>query len=435
MFIVKTNENIFMQIEKQIEKPSKQTLKQFSNKGSSKGSGQSSNQLAKRTLSLLLILFSVCSLKLCAEDSSPAQAQVKREKFVAEAKKYVGTPYQLGAVGPDKFDCSGLVYFVAREAIGVQLPRTSKALYSYCKIVPDSKKEVGDLLFFKTNSSAAVTHVGIYIGNNQFISAISDGPNVGVIISSLNQPYWKPKYVACGQFLKPGTGGDTGSAGGASGENFDDGDTGGQVATSGKRTGDGKAENSNSNPAEKKVSSFKGSSFYKPDASVLDALTMDAALFVGWSLISPNEFMLKWRGVDFQSNVRFSKWFLEPGLGFSLKYNHGLGLFQLPILLSATVNDYLRFYAGPVFSFGDATMVNSDKKISPSVFPGILGISLSTPSFNVSKAKVQVVQDISYTVFNKVDNSALSFVESLSAGLVLFTGVRVTLGMGSLLGK
>ncbi len=404
MFIVKSNENIVMQILKSSEK--------------------SSNQVAKRLLLLLLILFSVCSLKLCAEDSTPAQAQVKREKFVAEAKKYVGTPYQLGAVGPDKFDCSGLVYFVAREAIGVQLPRTSKALYSYCKIVPDNKKEVGDLLFFKTNSSAAVTHVGIYIGNNQFISAISDGPNVGVIISSLNQPYWKPKYVACGQFLKPGTGG-----------NSDDGDTGGEVAASGKRTGDGKAENSKSNPTEKKVSSFKGSSFYNPDASILDALTMDAALFVGWSLISPNEFMLKWRGLDFQSNVRFSKWFLEPGLGFSLKYNHGLGLFQLPILFSATVNDYLRFYAGPVFSFGDATMVNSDKKISPSIFPGILGISLSTPSFNVSKAKVQVVQDISYTVFNNPDNSALSFVESLSAGLVLFTGVRVTLGMGAFLGK
>ena len=166
----------------------------------------STDKFAKRTLACLLVLFSVCCLKLCAETVTPAQAQVAREKFVAESKKYVGCPYVYGAVGPDKFDCSGLIYYVARESINMQLPRTSRALYSYCRIVPDKEKEIGDLLFFKTNNSAPITHVGIYIGHNQFISAISDGPNTGVIISSLNQDYWKPKYVACGQFIKSGKG-------------------------------------------------------------------------------------------------------------------------------------------------------------------------------------------------------------------------------------
>ena len=85
---------------------------------------------AKRTLSLMLLVFCLCCVKLCAEDTSPAEAQVMREKFVAESKKYVGSPYVLGAVGPDKFDCSGLVYFCARESIQKQLPRTAKALYN-----------------------------------------------------------------------------------------------------------------------------------------------------------------------------------------------------------------------------------------------------------------------------------------------------------------
>ena len=66
---------------------------------------------AKKTLSLMLLVFCLCCVRLCAQDTSPAEAQVMREKFVAESKKCVGSPYVLGAVGPDKFDCSGLVYY------------------------------------------------------------------------------------------------------------------------------------------------------------------------------------------------------------------------------------------------------------------------------------------------------------------------------------
>ena len=161
---------------------------------------------AQRILFLLIMLFSMCCLKLCAEDAfvTPAQAKENREKFVALSKQYVGCPYVYGAVGPSSFDCSGLIYYVARESIKVQLPRTAKAIYNYCRIVDDVDREIGDLLFFKTTSSGTISHVGIYIGNKQFISAISDGPNTGVIVSSLNQDYWKARYVCTGQFIKSG---------------------------------------------------------------------------------------------------------------------------------------------------------------------------------------------------------------------------------------
>ena len=104
----------------------------------------------------------------------------------------------------------------------------------------------------------------------------------------------------------------------------------------------------------------------------------------------------------------------------------------MPLMFSATVNDYFRFYAGPVISFGNARMMVTDEDIKPSFFPGVIGVSFSTPSVNIGKIKGQVVQDISYTVYNKPDNSALSFTNSISAGLVFFTGIRVTLGVGSL---
>ena len=373
------------------------------------------NPLANRTLIVFTILFSICCLKLCAEDISPAQAQVNREKFVAESKKYVGCPYVYGATGPDSFDCSGLIYYVANQALGLQLPRTSKAMYSFCKVVPKEKMEEGDLLFFKTNNTASITHVGIYIGGSQFISAISDGPNSGVIISSLDQEYWKPKYVGCGQFLASGK--DKSST---VKRNFDDEKS---FNSSNSKTAKKSAQKSNTN--------FAGSSFYNPDVDFLDSLTFDGIVACGWSLFSPNEFMLKWRGLNFETNVRISKWVLEPGFGFGIRYNYGINVVQIPLIFSATLNDYVRFYAGPVITFGNPKMISTEKEISSSFFPGILGVTFSTPSFSINKAKVQFIQDVSYTVFNNPDNAALSFIESASAGIVMFTGIKVTLGMGA----
>ena len=373
------------------------------------------NPLANRTLIVFTILFLICCLKLCAEDISPAQAQVNREKFVAESKKYVGCPYVYGATGPDSFDCSGLIYYVANQALGLQLPRTSKAMYSFCKVVPKEKMEEGDLLFFKTNNTASITHVGIYIGGSQFISAISDGPNSGVIISSLDQEYWKPKYVGCGQFLASGK--DKSSS---VKRNFDDEKS---VNSSDSKTAKKSAQNSNTN--------FAGSSFYNPDVDFLDSLTFDGIVACGWSLFSPNEFMLKWRGLNFETNVRISKWVLEPGFGFGIRYNYGINVVQIPLIFSATLNDYVRFYAGPVITFGNPKMISTEKEISSSFFPGILGVTFSTPSFSINKAKVQFIQDVSYTVFNNPDNAALSFIESASAGIVMFTGIKITLGMGA----
>lgn len=385
---------------------------------------KSARAVAKKTLSFMLLGFCLCCVKLCAEDTSPAEAQVMREKFVAEAKKHVGAPYVLGAVGPENFDCSGLVYYCARESIQKQLPRTAKALYNYCRIVPNKDKEVGDLLFFQTNSTAPITHVGIYIGNNQFISAISDGPNTGVIISSLNQDYWKPKYKGCGQFLKSGK--KDKAFDGDDSDDFEEVDFVDEESSGGKT---GKKGSSGSNVK------FKGSSYYDPEAEGLNVLAADASLFCDWSLISPNSFMFQFRGIDLHTNLRYTKWMLEPGFGLGFRFNVGMGVFQMPLMFSATVNDYFRFYAGPVISFGDARMMETGEKAKPSIFPGIIGISFSTPALNIGKFKGQIVQDISYTVFNKPDNSALSFTNSVSAGLVFFTGIRVTTNIGSLFNK
>ena len=110
----------------------------------------------KKLKIIIISVFFIFSVPVFCTSMTTAQAKVHRENFVSMAKQKVGSPYVLGAVGPNTFDCSGLIYFCAREAANKQLPRTAKALYSYCRIVKDSDKEVGDLLFFKTTASGNI---------------------------------------------------------------------------------------------------------------------------------------------------------------------------------------------------------------------------------------------------------------------------------------
>ncbi len=361
----------------------------------------------KRLKIFIAVIFFFLAIPVFCTSITPAQAKVHRENFVSLAKQKVGSPYVLGDVGPNSFDCSGLIYFCAREAANKQLPRTAKALYSYCRIVKDSNREVGDLLFFKTTDSGNVSHVGIYIGNNQFISAISDGPNTGVIISSLNQDYWKGKYIGAGQFLPSGK------------SVFDDQD---DIIEEVAVLDGGKSFGSKG---------FKGSSFYNPKAEWKNSVIFDASVSASWSFISPKRFLFMFRGIDSSFNARITKWPLEPGLGFGFKWNAGTDIFQFPILLSFTFNDYVRFYAGPVFTVGNAKMVDTEDNISASIFPGIIGVSFSTPTIDAGKVKLQFVQDINYSIFNNTGGGALPILESVSAGLVFHTGIRILLPLSA----
>ena len=369
--------------------------------------------LGNKTSFLLILFFSLACFKLCAEETaiSPGQAQSMREKFVEEIKQHIGAPYEYGAVGPDSFDCSGLIYYSARESIQVQLPRTAKAIYNYVRIIPDEKREIGDLMFFKTTSSSTISHIGVYIGNNQFISAISDGPNTGTIVSSLNQDYWKGRYISTGQFLPSGK---------------DD-------YASGTKLAETQMEEPFEFQMEDNTKATKTLTVQDntQPATFGDRLVFDTAVFFDWSLLSPRQFVFRYRGIDAGFHASYAGWKLNPGAGFYLRFNTGLNTFQLPVILSLSMNDYIRVYAGPVFTFKEVTLIDTDKTIKGSVFPGIIGISFSTPKWKIGKVGIQAVQDISYTVFNQMDGAALPFVESVAAGLVMYTGIRVSVPLSA----
>ncbi|GER66752.1 hypothetical protein BpJC7_19370 [Weizmannia acidilactici] len=110
-------------------------------------------------------------------------------KVVKTAKHYIGTPYKWGGTTPSGFDCSGFVKYTYKKN-GKTLPRTAAAMYTKGKKVSKSKLKPGDLVFFHTYTRG-VSHVAIYIGHNQVIHSVSQG----VKIDSLNNPYWKPRYI------------------------------------------------------------------------------------------------------------------------------------------------------------------------------------------------------------------------------------------------
>ena len=91
-------------------------------------------------------------------------------QIVAYAEEYLGTPYVLGGNGPNQFDCSGFTKYVYSH-FGYTLTRTAPDPLQNGVSVSKDELQPGDLVFFKYRTSKPVSHVGIYIGNGEFIHA------------------------------------------------------------------------------------------------------------------------------------------------------------------------------------------------------------------------------------------------------------------------
>ena len=122
--------------------------------------------------------------------SKPSESNV--ESVMSYAKKQLGKPYVWGAEGPDSFDCSGFTQYVFKNSVGISIPRVSKDQSKHGQFVSRSELQRGDLVFFDTSGDGAVNHVGIYMGENQFIHASSGGGKV--VISEMNS-YYSPRYI------------------------------------------------------------------------------------------------------------------------------------------------------------------------------------------------------------------------------------------------
>jgi len=107
------------------------------------------------------------------------------------AKSHLGKKYVWGANGPYTFDCSGFTKAVFAK-YNIEIPRVSRDQAKEGKIIPWNYLKKGDLIFFDSKKSSRVSHVGIYLGQGEFIHASSSKHRV--VISSLNSKYYKEHF-------------------------------------------------------------------------------------------------------------------------------------------------------------------------------------------------------------------------------------------------
>jgi cell wall-associated NlpC family hydrolase len=142
-----------------------------------------------------------------ATEASPAETQAESpgttpaesvraggrvQQLIEDALQLVGIRYRRGGSSTETgFDCSGFVGYVFREGLGLALPRTSREISRTGEPVDKNELEPGDLVFFNTMRHA-FSHVGIYLGDNQFVHAPRSGRAVRV--EDLRDRYWAKRY-------------------------------------------------------------------------------------------------------------------------------------------------------------------------------------------------------------------------------------------------
>lgn len=121
-----------------------------------------------------------------------------RNLMVRIAQSTIGTPYKWGGNSPRRgFDCSGLMTYIHKNALGIKIPRIAAQQRDRSRTISYEQLQPGDMLFFKTGTKT--NHVGIYIGDRRFIHAPSGGKKVKV--SSMNSSYWHKRFVKFGTFI------------------------------------------------------------------------------------------------------------------------------------------------------------------------------------------------------------------------------------------
>lgn len=132
-----------------------------------------------------------------APSTTTSQSTASGQAIIDTGKQFMGVPYVWGGESPSGFDCSGFTQYVMKQN-GITIPRTAAEQFAAGTPVEKSKLKVGDLVFFTTYKAGA-SHVGFYMGNDQFLHASS--ANSKVTISSLSETYYTEKYIGARRYI------------------------------------------------------------------------------------------------------------------------------------------------------------------------------------------------------------------------------------------
>ncbi|ABQ04458.1 C40 family peptidase [Flavobacterium johnsoniae] len=157
---------------------------------------------------LLSIVFVSCKSTSTVAGKSTSKNESKKENrslvknLIDTATDNIGVKYKAGGTTKSGFDCSGLVY-TTFESENIKLPRSSFEQAKIGKVIPLNDAKKGDLIFFKTNKSRQINHVGLITEvNSDEIKFVHSSTSKGVIISSTKEPYYKNSFEQVNRVLE-----------------------------------------------------------------------------------------------------------------------------------------------------------------------------------------------------------------------------------------
>ena len=327
-----------------------------------------------------------------------------RYKVINAAAKYENTPYRYGGVTRSGLDCSGFIFVSFKDALGVSLPRSTSGIYSWAEKISRDQMQPGDLLFFKTDTTGKISHVALYLGDGRFIHSASVGQRTGVIYSSLDEQYWARAFAGAGRaFPASASGfpvvasGETGRSDGMAGETVTPGSGWFQSGTS----------------------------------SESGRLLIGAAFAPTWTGFLNGSDLF--RGFTSQLRVAVETYPLGTRMVFGLEirpeYDGALGVFRLPITLSWGPSDKFMIFAGPVLSFGEASISTDEgerRYSGGTSWLGAAGITAAPFSMNTAAGEFAPYIEAAWQYYFS-ENENRNLAADFSAGFRFSTGIRWTM--------